>query len=307
MPTRPIDGAIAGFVARAIDSFAGLIASDSLLSELLASMGYDEAAIAPTLAYVRAQASDVQRVATVAPALITAITASDPDLAAVVSEIETIWQVVQRLAGSAPAVPPAPTLQPVKVIEVLLDRAIETAVRESGPLTWSVLSALGLVGANRTMIDAFGEALSNPLTYAFSRATELRREMTIGLAGLRSGPRTSSLAHAALGASLPVAAVVKAVTPDAEVVVQRVRLGIAADTFDEPFRITADVLATADGRFAGLAVHTDALPRPDAATRRSPQPRIAAKRGHPRRGSHRLWSHRAPCPGNPDADAAFEL
>lgn len=256
---RPIDGAVARFVGEVIIEFERLVGDTGELASTLRSMGMDDAAVNAVSGFIASRPGDVQGLTTAANDIVQQLGAGTFDGAQLLLNVVDVWRSVDALVGAAPVVAPTAGLDPVNVIDHLLNRLIDTQLRVTAPTAWAAGHAFGFFGTGQSPFTALGDLVENPLRFALARYLEQRREVTIDVAGLITGPRTTGLAHASLGEGIAVSPSVAAVVPTGHRIVQRIVLGLAADTFGDPLPITLDVIATAANGFAGLALTVGAL------------------------------------------------
>ena len=109
---------------------------------------------------------------------------------------------------------------------------------------WAGLSATGFVGPGTSILSALSAAIDDPVQYVWQQFQSLRRENTLSIAGVLTGPRVISMSSVELGtkeSSSPEA--VAAFGADA-VVFQRLILKVAADTYGDPVTLTVEILGT---------------------------------------------------------------
>ena len=252
--STPIDGAIVAFLVRILDRFEATIADPATLLASLQGLGLDAATVTAYQAYIAARASDVAKLSTDLPALLDQLASGSPDLVAMIAPAQELWSVAAGIVHDAP-----PALPGADVIGQLLTTAIDRAVREASTAIWAALSATGFLGPGRSLLTALDQALGDPLQYVWQVFDALRREDTLSIAGVLTGPRVISMSSVPLGADEPGASAF----PDA-IVLQRAVLKLAADTYGDAIAIQLDLLATkaVPPAFVAVVLSTGALAAP---------------------------------------------
>jgi len=247
--TLPLDGAIVGFLLRVVDRFEGMVSDPDALLANLKAVGLDDAAVTQFQTFLSARASDVSKLSTDLPKLLDVLESSSPDLLSLITPVKDLWNVVTGLVADAPKLtavdmPHAPALPNGDVLGQLVTMAIDGALRETTTAVWAGLSATGFVGPGASVLPALSAAIDNPVQYVWQQFQALRRENTLSIAGVLTGPRVISMSSVELGtkeSSSPAA--VAAFGADA-VVFQRLILKVAADTYGDPVRLALEILGT---------------------------------------------------------------
>ncbi len=252
--STPIDGAIVAFLVRILDRFKATIADPATLLASLKGLGLDAPAVAQYQAYISARARDVAKLSTDLPALLDQLESGGPDLVAMIAPAQELWSIAAGIVHDAP-----PALPGGDVIGQLLTIAIDRAVRDVSTGVWATLSVTGFLGPGKSILTALDQALGDPLQYVWQAFDALRREDTLSIAGVLTGPRVISVSSVPLGAHEPATSAF----PDA-VVLQRAVLKLAADTYGEPIAIQVDILATkaVPQAFVAVVLSTGALAAP---------------------------------------------
>ncbi len=245
----PLDGAIVEFLLRVVDRFEGVVADPDALLANLKSIGLDDSAITQYQSFLSARASDVAKLSTDLPKLLAVLESSNPDLSSLIMPVKDLWSVVTGLVADAPKVaapqlPLAPSLPNGDVLGQLVTMAVDRALRDGSTALWAALSTTGFVGPGMSILSALSDAVSHPFQYVWQLFQSLRRENTLSIAGVLTGPRVISMSSVQLGtneSSSP--AVVAAFGADA-VVFQRLILNLAADTYGDPITLTFEILGT---------------------------------------------------------------
>src|SRR5262249_25366265 len=122
--------------------------------------------------------------------------------------------------------------------------AIDGALRKGTTAVWAGLSATGFVGPGASILPALSAAIDDPVKYVWQQFHTLRRENTLSIAGVLTGPRVMSMSSVELGTK-------ESATPEAvaafgadAVVFQRLILKVAADTYGDPVRLSVEILGT---------------------------------------------------------------
>jgi hypothetical protein len=247
--TLPLDGAIVGFLLRVVDRFEGMVSDPDALLTNLKAVGLDDAAVTQLQTFVNARASDVSKLSTDLPKLLEVLESSNPDLLSLITPVKDLWSVVTGLVADAPKLtsvdmPHAPSLPNGDVLGQLVTMAIDGALRDGSTAVWASLSATGFVGPGASILPALSAAIDDPVKYLWQQFQFLRRENTLSIAGVLTGPRVISMSSVELGtkeSSTPEA--VAAFGADA-VVFQRLILKVAADTYGDPVRLALEILGT---------------------------------------------------------------
>lgn len=247
LPT-PLDGAIVAFLLRVIDRFESTVSDPDRLLSSLKAVGLDGAAVTQYQSFLSARAADVAKLSADLPKLLAVVESSSPDLSSLIGPVKDLWSVVTGLIADAPkvaaaAMPLAPALPNGDVLGQLVTAAVEGALREASTAVWASLAATGFVGPGTTLLSAVSDAIHDPFAYIWRSFQALRRESTLSIAGVLTGPRVISMCSVQLGTKEPTSAEAAAAFANA-VVLQRVVLKIAADTYGDPVTLTVEVLAT---------------------------------------------------------------
>jgi hypothetical protein len=121
-----------------------------------------------------------------------------------------------------------------------------------------------LVGPDFPVIALLVQFLGGPTQFITDRFKAVRKNADITVSGLLTGPRVSSLITTSVEGDHQVSAELHAQFPNAQTVIGRVIVRLAADTFGEPLPITVEVLgddADPPG-FVAAVVRTPPLPEP---------------------------------------------
>jgi hypothetical protein len=245
----PLDGAVVRFLLLVVDRFEGTVSDPDALLASLKAVGLDDSAVTQYQSFLSARASDISRLSTDLPELLAVIESSSPDLPSLIAPVKDLWTVVTGLVADAPKVaatemPLAPSLPNGDVLGQLVTMAVDGALREGSTALWAALSATGFVGPGMSILPSLSAAVSGPFQYVWQLYQSLRRESTLSIAGVLTGPRVISMSSVELGpkeSSSPEA--VAALGADA-VVLQRLTLNLAADTYGDPNKLTLEILGT---------------------------------------------------------------
>lgn len=245
----PLDGAIVRFLLLVVDRFEGTVSDPEALLASLEAVGLDDSAVTRYESFLSARASEISRLSTDLPELLAVIESSSPDLLALVAPVKDLWTVVTGLVADAPKadtteMPLAPSQPNGDVLGQLVTMAVDRALREASPAVWATLSAAGLLGPGTSILSSLSTAVSDPFRFAWDLYQARRRESTLSIAGVLTGPRFISMSSVGLGPKEPAIPEAVAAFGAEAVVVQRLILDIAADTYDDPNRLTLEILGT---------------------------------------------------------------
>ena len=240
-----IEGALAAFLTRVVDDFASQLSSEDAFRRAVAGWGIEGPDADAAWASMAANGPKIATLNASLPALLAQLQSSSPDVMALVKPVSELWEVVSGLAGEAPSIALPDLPDAGTVLDLLLGGAIDTALRELSAPGWAFARAIHLVGPEVPAIDAFADFLGGPSAFVWHRFKALRRNLDITLAGLLTGPRTTSILITPADDDHAIAPEVRAKLPAVAVVVGRVTLRLAADTFDEPVPITLEILGDA--------------------------------------------------------------
>ena len=245
----PLDGAIVRFLLRVVNRFEGMVSDPDALLANLKAVGLDDSSVTQFQTFLTARASDVSKLSTDLPKLLEVLESSNPDLLSLITPVKNLWGVVTGLVADAPKLtaadmPHAPSLPNGDVIGQLVTMAIDRVLREETTALWAGLSATGFVGPGASILPALSAAIGDPAQHVWQQFQFLRRENTLSIAGVLTGPRVMSMSSVELGtkeSSSPEA--VAAFGADA-VVFQRLVLKVAADTYGDPVTLAVEILGT---------------------------------------------------------------
>lgn len=242
---EPLEGALAAFLTRVVEKFANQLSSEATVRQAVGGLGIEGADADAVWAFVSANGPSIANLNSSLPALVAQLKSSSPNVVALVQPVADLWSVVSGLADQAPniALPDLPDAG--SVLDLLLGGAIDATLRELNAPGWAFARAIHLVGPEVPVIDSLGDFLDSPSAFVWQRFKALRRNLEITITGLLTGPRTTSIVTTSAEGDKQIAAEVKAKLPNAAVVIGRVTLRLAADTYDEPVPITFEVLGDA--------------------------------------------------------------
>jgi len=245
----PLDGAIVRFLVQIIDRFEATVSDPAALLASLKAVGLDDSSLTQYQQFISARASDVAKLSADLPKLLAELESSSPDLVALVVPVKDLWGVVAGLVADAPkaaasAMPLAPAVPNGDVVGQLLTAAVEGALRDGSAALWAALAATGFVGPGASILSALDQAFSDPAQYVWQHFQSLRREDTLSIAGVLTGPRVMSMSSVVLGPKQSSSPEVVAAFGPAAVVFRRLVLNIAADTYGDPITLTLEILGT---------------------------------------------------------------
>jgi Family of unknown function (DUF6603) len=245
----PLDGAVVRFLLLIVDRFESTVSDPDALIASLKAVGLDDSAVSQYESFLSARASDISKLSTDLPRLLSVLESSNPDLPSLIPPVTDLWTVVTGLVADAPKavpaqMPQAPSLPNGDVLGQLVTAAVDGALREESPAVWAALSALGFVGPGMSVLSSLTAATSDLLEYVWQLYQSLRRESTLSIAGLLTGPRVISMSSVGLGPNEPSSPEVLAVFGANVVVLQRLILNVAADTYGDPIKVKLEILGT---------------------------------------------------------------
>jgi hypothetical protein len=244
-----LNGAVVRFLLRVVDRFEGIVSDPDALLANLKAVGLDDSAVTQYQSFLSARANDVSKLSTDLPKLLAVIESSNPDLASLISPVKDLWSVVTGLVTdaprlAAPQMPQAPSLPNGDVLGQLVTMAVDGALREGSTALWAALSATGFVGPGMSILSSLSAAVSHPFQYVWQLYQSLRRENTLSIAGVLTGPRVISMSSVALGPKESSSPEIVAAFGANAVVLQRLILILAADTYGDPITLTLEILGT---------------------------------------------------------------
>jgi hypothetical protein len=245
----PLDGVVVGFLLRVLDRFERAVSSPSALLASLKGVGLDDAALTHYQSFLSARASDLAKLSTDLPKLLDALESNNPDLLSLIAPARDLWSVVSGLVTDAPkldvaSLPNAPALPNGDVIGELVTQAVDSALREASTALWTALSSTGFVGPGASILSALSAAVDQPVSYVWQQFQALRRQNTLSIAGVLTGPRVVSTASVRLSAKESPSAAAAAAFGASAKVLQRLVLKVAADTYGKPVTLQVDILGT---------------------------------------------------------------
>ena len=261
----PLDGAIAAFLTEVLHDLHALIADADSIRSTLARLGVESGAAQPLVDYLEGAGSQaVEDLSETLPKLLLELTKSKPDLLGLIPDVTRLVGSITTLARSAPPVslPAVPQVDAGTVIDVLLAMAVDRTLQLKSPAGWSLARSLHLVGPELPLSTVLSELLHSPVDFVWRHFNSLRRDLDITIAGILTGPRTLSVVTVPISPSHTIADSVKAAVPLADVILQRITLRLAADTYETPRAFTIDALGHAtpgDGLpdFAAVTLTSD--------------------------------------------------
>ena len=265
--TVPVEAAVAAFLSRVLDDLLEQVADEDAVRRALVALGVETADIDAVTSYVAAQAAAVAHLADAVPPLVQQLARPDPDLLSLVGAATDAFRGATALTSgspqvSLPALPDAGT-----VLDTLLALAVERVVQTARPATWAAMKSLHLLGPEQAVFTVIEDVLHSPTGFLWQRFQGLRRHLDITIAGIVTGPRTVSVVTVPVSPADTVSALVRSKVPTADVVLQRITLRLAADTYDEPHAVTIEALGHDPGNgdapgFAAVVVTSEAVAEP---------------------------------------------
>ena len=149
------------------------------------------------------------------------------------------------------------------LLQTTLARALDDAIRGITPSVWAFLRGVGLSAPDMPIVDLVQSVIDDPTAFLWERARTLRRTIDVSVAGILTGVRTSSIVTVPV-VDEPLAAELSAAAPNAAVLLQRIVLRFAADSYDEPFPLTVELYGTSADPpgFAAAVVRIPGITKP---------------------------------------------
>jgi len=248
LPT-PLDGAIVRFLLRVIERFEASLADPDLLLSNLKAIGLNDDAVTRYRAFLTARADDIDTVSEALPQLLDEMRSSDPDLFALIAPVKQLWTVITGVISDAPQLsaadmPMAPGRLNGDVLGQMITSAADQVLREEATALWAGLSASGFMGPGASILSAIKDGVNDPFAYVWERFKAFRQLTSLSVAGILTGPRVISTSSARLGSHEgPGDEAIAAFGAD-KIVLQRIVMKLAADTYDDPTEITLDIVGT---------------------------------------------------------------
>src|SRR4051812_27624090 len=244
----PLDGAIAAFLTDVLDDLVGLVDNEEAIQSTLTRLGVEGVDADSLVAHLLepAQQSAISELRDGLPTLLQELTKPNPNLISLIEPVKNLVEAVTGLARdpSLPSVslPAVPDVDAGSVLDVLLAMAVERTLQAKTAAGWSVAKALHLVGPELPISTVLSDLVDSPLDFVWRRFNALRRHLDITIAGVITGPRTLSVTTVPIAPSDSIDATVRAAVPDADVILQRITLRLAADTYDASHAFTIEAL-----------------------------------------------------------------
>ena len=241
--TVPVEAAMAAFLARVLDGLLEQVGDEDAVRQALVALGVEGADIDAVTTYVAAQAAAVAHLADAVPPLLEQLARPDPDLVSLVGAATDAFQGATALAAGSPQITVPALPDAGTVLDTMLAAAVEHAVQTARPAAWAAMKSLHLLGPEQAVFTVVEDVL---------RVTD--RFPVAALPGPAPPPRHHHRRHrhrpadgvggdgAGLADRHRRPDLVRAKVPTADVVLQRITLRLAADTYDEPHAITIEVL-----------------------------------------------------------------
>lgn len=259
----PLETAVAVFLARVLDELLATIEDEAAVRRALAQLGVEDDVDA-VVAYLAGQQVAMGTLADSVPALVQELGRAEPSYLTIIAEALGAYQAATSLATGSPdldldTLPDAGT-----VLETLLSIAVERTVQAATPAAWAALRSLHLLGPEVDVVTTVQQFLDSPTGFVWQRLQRLRRHLDITITGVLTGPRTVSVVAPPVQPTDTVSAALRAAVPDADVLLQRVTLRLAADAYDEARAFVVEVAGRDPGggglpEFAAVGLTTGAL------------------------------------------------
>src|SRR4051794_25374085 len=243
----PLDGAIAAFLTGVLDDLVALIADEGSIRSTLARLGVAAADADPLVTFLGDpdRQNALRTIREQLPQLLLEVTKPKPDLLSLIAPVSDLVETITGLAHdqNIPSIslPAVPEVDAGSVLDVLLAMALDRTLQVKTPAGWSLARALHLVGPELPISTVLSDLLDSPVDFVWRRFGARRRHLDITIAGIVSGPRTLSVVTVPISPSDTIPADVRTAVPGADVILQRITLRLAADTYgpQHAFRIEA--------------------------------------------------------------------
>ena len=237
-----IDAAVTTFLLRALDRLAAHLRSEESLRRVLVGLGLSGPDIDAALTYATSIQHAVDDITASVQSLVTAIDAGNVNPVDLVSTGADLYSTARALIDGAPtlAMPSAPTLDG-SVFEAVLADAVDATIRDLNPGAWATSQALQLTGPQFSLGGTVQGLVDSPTGLIWERLSTFRRTLDITALGLLSGPRVTSVRWLPLTQDTVIGPV-KTLYPQADAVLWRCAVHLAADTRDDPVSLVLEVL-----------------------------------------------------------------
>lgn len=262
--TQALDGSIAALLVKVVDAFSRDLVDEGSVRSQLSLHGIEGAGADAIWLFIGAHAAQISQLRTALPDLLAELATSSPDFSKLVLPAAKLWGAAAALARQAPAVslpgwPGAGTY-----LDMLLGEAVEEVVADLSPGSWALLRSLHLLGPGLPLTGALGSFIDDPMGFVWARIQAERRDLDLTLAGLVTGPRVTSILTTPSATAGRIVPEVAAAFPSARQVLARMTIRLAADTYDDPVPVVAELLGTdsVPPAFAALVLRTSPWPHP---------------------------------------------
>lgn len=279
-----LDGAAGALLTRTIDSFTRSLADDARIGDLIARLGLVGDAAETAATALRGSRADITTIAAAIASAVTELESGHANAVKLIGPVAQAWKGISGLIDSLeqvalpplPAAPDAPDPAQLAriggvavltdvgaLLETVLAGALDDTIRGLAPSAWAFLRGAGLSAPDLPLIAFAQSVIDNPTAFLWERVRTLRRTIDITIAGILTGVRTSSIVTIPV-IDAPLPGEVTAAAPTAAVLLQRIILRFAADTYDEPFPITVELYGTAADPpgFAAAVVRVPGITQP---------------------------------------------
>ena len=261
--STPLETAVAVFLARVLDELLATIEDEAAVRRALAELGVEDDVDA-VVAYLDAQQAAVRDLADSVSEMIQELGRAEPSYVTIIGEALQAYQAATALSTNSPDLDLTTLPDAGTVLETLLSIAVERTVQAATPAAWAALRSLHLLGPEVDVVTTVQQFLDSPTGFIWQRLQRLRRHLDITITGVLTGPRTVSVVAPPVQPSDTVSAALRAAVPDADVLLQRVTMRLAADAYDEPRVFVLEVAGHDPGgggppEFAAVGLTTGAL------------------------------------------------
>lgn len=237
-----MDAALTAFLMRALDRLAANLRSEESLRHALGGLGLSGADIDGAIVYANSIQNAVDDLTDAVRTLVTAIDEGNFNPVDLVNTGADLYSTARALIDGAPTLPMpnAPTLDG-SVFEAILGDAVDATIRDLNPGAWAMSQALQLTGPQFSLGGTIEGLVDSPTGLIWDRISTFRRTLDITALGLLTGPRVTNVRWLPLTQD-KVIEPVKTLYPQADEVLWRCAIHLAADTWGDPTSFVFEVL-----------------------------------------------------------------
>ncbi len=259
----PIGEAVAAFLARVLDELVAQVADEEAVRSTLTALGVEGDPVDDVVGFLTGgtTAADLATLADDVPDLLAELTRPEPRLVEIVEQALQAFAAASRIATTSPTITVPDLPDAGRIVETMLAIAVERTIQARTPMLWATLKTLHLVGPEVTVTTVVDELMEHPTGFVWRRLQGLRRHLDITVSGILTGPRMVSVVTVPVADTDTTSPGLRAAVPDADVLLQRVTLRLAADAYDEPVAVVLEFAGHDPGNgdapdFAAVALST---------------------------------------------------